>query len=69
MSVVDQWFKNKKKTYWKIWELKEGGHAYFMCFPDDIWEPAHYGSEMSEEKCIEEIKWVIASYLKRKDML
>lgn len=69
MSVVDQWFKNKKKTYWKIWELKEGGHAYFMCFTDDIWEPAHYGSEMSEEKCIEEIKWVIASYLKGKELL
>ena len=62
MDEIKMWMESKKKTYWKTWPTKKG-YAWVLFFNDD--EVAYYhGEEKSEERCIDEIKWAIGSFLK-----
>ena len=68
-NQVKLYFNSKKKSYWKVWPITEGGCGWFLCFPEDVWEPSHYGNELTEEHCHKEIQWVISHYLDRKNKI
>ena len=75
MSSVDEYYKNKKLTYHKTWEVKdtqfpEGGvHWILFIIEDEFNTPYYYGIEDNEEKAEQQIKWSIATYLKQLNLL
>lgn len=76
-SVIDDYFRSKKKTYWKTWELKDSrehppGSIHWVLFiigEDDPHAPYYYGVESSQEEAETEIKWAIGTYLKSAGLL
>ena len=75
MSSVEEYYKNKKLTYHKTWEVKdeqfpEGAvHWILFIIEDDYQSPYYYGMEPDVVKANEQIKWAIATYLKSHNML
>ena len=75
MSVIDYWYNNKKKTYWKTWEVRDtqfpdGSIAWTLFILEEGFNtPMHYGVEGSVEEAKEEIKWAIGTYLKSNNLL
>ena len=68
--LVEQWFKDKKKTYHQCWEIDCGHWCWALFFTDDaITGNYHTGIMQNEGKCICEIKTAIGSELKRRGML
>ena len=73
-TLIEEYFDSKKKTYWKIWEVKDtdypaGSIGWVLFFKEDIDQPMHHGVEDSVEHAEHEIKWAIATYLKSQKML
>ena len=75
MSKVDEYYRNKKLTYHKTWEVKDeqfpDGSVHWALFmiEDEYQSPFFYGIEDTHERANEQIKWAIASYLKREGVL
>ena len=75
MSSVEEYYKNKKLTYHKTWEVKDeqfpdgGVHWILFIIEDDYHSPYYYGMESDIVKAEEQIKWSIATYLKSHNML
>ena len=67
--MVDEWYRNKKKTYHKCWETQVGW-AWCLFFTDDaITGNYHTGIEDTEKGCEKQIKWGIAAELRRRELL
>ena len=68
--MVEEWYRNKKKTYHKCWEIEGGDWCWALFFTDDaITGNYHTGIESSALKCEEQIKWGIATELKKRELL
>ena len=75
MSSVEEYYLNKKLTYHKMWDVKDDqfpeGQVHWILFiiEDELHTPYYYGVESDAVKADEQIKWAIASYLRRHDLL
>ena len=75
MSSVEEYYKNKKLTYHKTWEVKDEqfpeGTVHWILFiiEDELQTPYYYGMEPDIVKAEEQIKWTIATYLKSQNVL
>ena len=75
MSSVEEYYKSKKLTYHKTWEVKDEqfpeGSVHWILFiiEDEYYSPYYFGVEDNGVKADEQIKWAIATYLKSHNML
>ena len=75
MSLVNDYFEDTNKTYWKTWEVKDeqfpNGTVHWILFiKEDDWNPPYYyGMEPTALKAEQEIKFAIGSYLRSLDLL
>jgi len=69
VDEANSWMNDKKKTYWRVWKLNGGGYAWCLFFKEDIYDSGHFGSEGSEQQCKNEIRWVISSHIKKKNLI
>ena len=75
MSKVDEYYRNKKLTYHKTWEVKDDqfpdGAVHWILFmiEDDYQSPYYYGIEDTTERADKQIKWAIATHLKKDGVL
>jgi len=69
VDPVDRLLKDKKQTYWKIWECKDKTFAWVLFFTDTLTGIYHTGEESSEEKCMSEIRWIVGSHLIKQNNL
>ena len=75
MSSIDEYYKNRKLTYHKTWnvtdtQFPEGAvHWILYILEDETHAPYHYGVESTEAEAENEIRWVIGSYLKNNNLL
>ena len=67
---------SKKRTYWKVWELndtdyEQGTYCWVLFFTgEDFYNtPYHNGIAGSEEECMKEIKWLVATKLTEEGLL
>ena len=67
MDLIREWF-NTRETYWNTWK-SDKGVSWYLCYTNDPWEPASYGSEPTEEEALNEIKWKIGMYLDKKGLV
>ena len=69
--MVEEWFNNKKKTYYRIWENKEKTKHHWVLFilEGELTGAYHSGSSSSLAEAEKEIKWVIATEIKRMNLL
>ena len=75
MSSIEEFYKNKKLTYHRTWEVKDSqfpeGCVHWILFiiEDDYQSPYYYGVENDVVKAEEQIKWSIGTYLKNNNLL
>ena len=68
-SIITEWFNSKKKTYHRIWEIKDG-YAWCLFFVGDpITGNYHCGVESSESLCVDQIMWSIGTELEKRNLL
>ncbi len=74
-QLIEDWYNDKEKTYWKTWESNDTSHpigtwswVLFFC-PADLYPTYHYGITGSEEEAKSEIRWAIGAYLERQKLL
>lgn len=63
MNEVKMWMESKKKTHWRVWE-SQGKYSWVLFFTEDM-VTYYHGTEESEAKCLDEIKWAIGSHIKK----
>ena len=75
MSSVDEYYNSKKLTYHRTWEVKDSqfpeGSVHWILFiiEDEFDTPYYYGVEADIVTAESQIRWTIATYLKRKEVL
>ena len=74
-NKIDEWFNDKKKTYWKTWECNDTDHppgtwSWVLFFTGaDLDATYHYGISGSEAAARVDIKEAIGIHLHNKSML
>ena len=67
MNLIESYFNNKNKTFWKIWPNRNSSEtlqdtcSWILYMKEDTGYV--YGIEDNEDACKEEIKAAIGSYL------
>ena len=75
MSSVDEYYNSKKLTYHRTWEVKDSqfpeGSVHWILFiiEDEFDTPYYYGVEADIVTAESQIRWTIATYLKRQGVL
>lgn len=73
MNLIESYFNNKNKTFWKIWpnrnssETLQNTCSWVLYMKEDA--GYIYGIEDNEDACKEEIKAAIGDYLKGMNLL